>query len=189
MVIHFLDQFHDGNHITKCHGHDNVLSLCGRESSLSLEFGCPDDRATSIEYYPFTAQIGGAGVNVSNGCSPVPREISITIAFKSLFLVGLETNSQVTRFLEVSQQVQDCVAMWLPQVSGELGNLVHSIHDIWASGLSQVVQLAHNRAVVEIKIKRTWLGNPFRIPRNSAINLIPDLLNSGIFIGILFFRS
>ncbi len=33
----------------------------------------------------------------------------------------------------------------------------------------------------------TWLGNPLRIPRNSAIILIPDLLNSGIFIGIIFF--
>jgi hypothetical protein len=29
-----------------------------------------------------------------------------------------------------------------------------------------------------------WLGNPFGIPRNSAINPILDLLNSGIFIGI-----
>jgi hypothetical protein len=34
-----------------------------------------------------------------------------------------------------------------------------------------------------------WLGNPFGIPQNSAINPIPDLLKSGIFIGILFFRS
>jgi hypothetical protein len=34
-----------------------------------------------------------------------------------------------------------------------------------------------------------WLGNPFRIPWNSAIDSIPDLLNSGIFIGMLFFRS
>jgi hypothetical protein len=36
---------------------------------------------------------------------------------------------------------------------------------------------------------KPWLGNPFGIPRNSAINPIPDLLNSGIFIGILFFQS
>jgi hypothetical protein len=34
---------------------------------------------------------------------------------------------------------------------------------------------------------QAWLGNPLGIPRNSAIILIPDLLNSGIFIGILFF--
>ncbi len=33
----------------------------------------------------------------------------------------------------------------------------------------------------------TWLGNPFGIPWNSAINPILDLLNSGIFIGFLFF--
>jgi hypothetical protein len=33
------------------------------------------------------------------------------------------------------------------------------------------------------------LGNPFGIPRNSAIFPISDLLDSGIFIGILFFRS
>jgi hypothetical protein len=33
-----------------------------------------------------------------------------------------------------------------------------------------------------------WLGNPFGIPWNSRINLIPDLLNSRIFIAILFFR-
>jgi hypothetical protein len=36
---------------------------------------------------------------------------------------------------------------------------------------------------------RSWLGNPFGIPLNSVINPIPDLLNSGIFIGISFFRS
>ena len=34
-----------------------------------------------------------------------------------------------------------------------------------------------------------WLGNPFGIPRNSATNPFPDLLNSRIFIRILFFRS
>jgi hypothetical protein len=33
------------------------------------------------------------------------------------------------------------------------------------------------------------LGNPFEIPRNSAIIPMLDLLDSGIFIGILFFRS
>ncbi len=32
------------------------------------------------------------------------------------------------------------------------------------------------------------LRNPFGIPQNSAINPILDLLNSEIFIGILFFR-
>jgi hypothetical protein len=32
-----------------------------------------------------------------------------------------------------------------------------------------------------------WLGNPFGILQNSAINPITDLLNSGIFIRILFF--
>ncbi len=36
---------------------------------------------------------------------------------------------------------------------------------------------------------RAWLGNLFRIPWNSTINSILDLLNSGIFTGILFFRS
>ncbi len=33
----------------------------------------------------------------------------------------------------------------------------------------------------------SWLGNPFGIPWNSAIIPIPDLLNSRIFIRILFF--
>ncbi len=33
------------------------------------------------------------------------------------------------------------------------------------------------------------LGNPFKIPWNSSINPIPDLLNSRIFIRILFFQS
>ncbi len=31
---------------------------------------------------------------------------------------------------------------------------------------------------------KPWLGNPLRIPWNSAIIPIPDLLNSGIFIEI-----
>jgi hypothetical protein len=34
-----------------------------------------------------------------------------------------------------------------------------------------------------------WLGNPFGILQNSVINPITDLLNSGIFIRILFFQS
>jgi hypothetical protein len=37
--------------------------------------------------------------------------------------------------------------------------------------------------------RNPWLGNPFGNPQNSAINPIPNLLNSGIFIGILFFQS
>jgi hypothetical protein len=32
-----------------------------------------------------------------------------------------------------------------------------------------------------------WLGNPFGILQNSAINPILDLLNSSIFIRIIFF--
>jgi hypothetical protein len=34
-----------------------------------------------------------------------------------------------------------------------------------------------------------WLGNPFGIPQNYAINPIPDLLNSRNFVKILFFQS
>ncbi len=43
-------------------------------------------------------------------------------------------------------------------------------------------------AVAVLRVRAVaWLGNLFGIPRNYAINLILDLLNSGIFIGILFF--
>jgi hypothetical protein len=41
----------------------------------------------------------------------------------------------------------------------------------------------------KVDLYKTRLGNPFGILRNSAINPIPDLLNSGIFVGILLFRS
>jgi hypothetical protein len=45
----------------------------------------------------------------------------------------------------------------------------------------------HNKVPNGYIYLQTWLGNSFGIPRNSTINPIPDLLNSGIFIGILFF--
>jgi hypothetical protein len=46
-----------------------------------------------------------------------------------------------------------------------------------------------NTAPSSSSSRLAWLENPFGIPRNSAINPFPDLLNSGIFIRILFFRS
>jgi hypothetical protein len=46
-------------------------------------------------------------------------------------------------------------------------------------------QIAPNQ---ELHSLPTWLENPFEFLQKSAINLIPDLLNSGIFIRILFFR-
>jgi hypothetical protein len=35
-----------------------------------------------------------------------------------------------------------------------------------------------------ITFVKSWLGNPLGIPLNSTVIPIPDLLNSGIFIGI-----
>jgi hypothetical protein len=66
--------------------------------------------------------------------------------------------------------------MWLPWASKELGDLVHSIHGIWASGLSQVVQLAHNRVVVEIKIKRRSIF----VSMEQLSNFFWDRLSLGI---------
>ncbi len=71
VVLHFLNEFHDWNDISKRHGHGNVLSFSGRESSLRLELRSPDDRATSIENDPNAARLGGAGINVSNDGSPI----------------------------------------------------------------------------------------------------------------------
>ncbi len=51
------------------------------------------------------------------------------------------------------------------------------------------IERVHVNGNLTILLREAWLGNPFRIPRNSAINLIPDLLNSKIFIRILFSRS
>ncbi len=47
--------------------------------------------------------------------------------------------------------------------------------------------------IIVVNVPPWWpcarLGNPFKILRNSAIIPTSDLLDSGIFIGILFFRS
>ncbi len=58
---------------------------------------------------------------------------------------------------------------------------------LWASVSSFFPTLLSSETCLRIfKGNWTWLGNPLVIPWNSAINLIPDLLNSGIFIGFFF---
>ncbi len=61
---------------------------------------------------------------------------------------------------------------------------VRHIKDGKGSGLFAIEDIDKDDYVIE-----SWLGNPFGNPWSSRINPIPDLLNSGIFIGILFFRS
>jgi len=56
---------------------------------------------------------------------PIPQKVGITITLKSLHLVGIEVNTHVVSILQVADQVQDCIAMWLSQIGGVLlGNLV-----------------------------------------------------------------
>ncbi len=56
--------------------------------------------------------------------------------------------------------------------------------NLWALTLGDP---SHVHPLVIGNMFSPWLGNPFLIPQNFAIILILDLLNSGIFIGILIF--
>jgi hypothetical protein len=55
------------------------------------------------------------------------------------------------------------------------GNLATNVY--FSNGLAKKMK----ECGIDVKVP-TWLGNPFGIPWNSAINPILDLLNSGIFI-------
>jgi len=109
--------FHDRNNIVKRHRHSNILSFSGGQGCLRLKFGTPNDGTSSIEYNPSTAGLGGARIDISNGGSPVAREVSIAIAFESFLRVRIETNSNVTSFLQVSSEIENGIPMRLPRVS------------------------------------------------------------------------
>ena len=93
MLPHLLDEIHDWNDIPQCHGHGNVFSLSGRQGNLGLELRSLNGGASCIKHNPSTSRLGSAWINISKGLVPISREVSITVAFKSFFNVGLETYS------------------------------------------------------------------------------------------------
>jgi hypothetical protein len=72
-----------------------------------------------------------------------------------------------------------------------VSNQFTSINSMRSSSKQTALLPHHQYQILDegygIEWDQTWLGNPLRITPNSAINPIPDLLNSGIFIGIFFF--
>ena len=153
-LLHFLDETHDWNNISKGHGHGNVLSLCGQKSNLGLKLSSPNDKTTCIEYGPSTSGLGRAGVDISKRLVPIPGEISITIALKTLLSVGLETNSNVSSLLQIAYQIKHGFSMRFPWVRRVLGELMSCIHDVGSGSLSEIIELADHRTIVEIEIEK-----------------------------------
>lgn len=149
-LANFLDKIHDWNDVTKSLWHSNVFSFCSRKSYLWLKFWGPTHRTCCIEDYPATAWLGSTGVYLCEALVPISGEIRVAVAFEALSWVWLELESVVTCLLQVAYQIQDCFPMRFPWVRLILGNLVHSVHDVRASSLSDVVELANGGPVVEV---------------------------------------
>jgi hypothetical protein len=80
------------NDVMKGLRHGNVLGFCSRERNLGLKFGSPSDGESCIEDDPSTSRLGNTGVYWSKCLVPQPREVCITVAFKTLLGIKLEVN-------------------------------------------------------------------------------------------------
>ena len=82
---------------------------------------------------------------------PKSGKVGFAIAFEPLVEIWLETDSHVTRFLEISHEIESCICMWFAQIRRVLCELVRHIHDVRPGGLSQIVELANHGLVVEVQ--------------------------------------
>jgi hypothetical protein len=121
---------------------------------LGLKLRSPCDRTSCIEYDLSTSGLGCAGVNINKRLVPIPRQISIAIALKTFLSVEFETNPKISSLLQIAYQVKNGFSMRFPWVRRVLGNLMSCIHDVASGGLSEIVELANNRTMVEVKIER-----------------------------------
>ena len=91
-----------GYDIRNRYGHGNVFCLGGGESNLGLQLRCPSDRASGVVDDPSAARLCRARIVVGKIAIPISRKISIAITFKSLRLVGVETDTNITSLLEIA---------------------------------------------------------------------------------------
>ena len=85
---------------------------------------------------------------------PISGEVGVAITFEPLFGIRCEPESYVTRFLEVSHEIESGVSMWFAWIGRVLGELVRSIHDVRPGGLGQIVEFADHGLVVVVRRER-----------------------------------
>jgi len=85
---------------------------------------------------------------------PISGEVGVTITFESLFGIWCEPESYVTRFLEISYEIESGVSVWFAWICRVLGELVRSIHDVRSGSLGQIVEFADHGSVVEVQGER-----------------------------------
>jgi hypothetical protein len=119
-----------------------------------LKLETPDDRTSCVEHHPFSPRLGGTGVNVSKKLASIAWEVGVAVTLKSLVQLRLEANAKVLNLLQVSNQIENGFPMRLPQAGRILGNLVGSVHDVPSWSLSETIQLANDRAIIEVQIER-----------------------------------
>ena len=131
----------------------NVFSFSGQKCNLELELEGPGDRASCIEDDPTALWLGSTGVHWCQGFVPQSQKVGITIAFKTLSGIRLEVQTQLVSFLQVANQIENCLTMCCLWIGWVLDNLMSGIHNVWMSGLGQVVELASHGPIIEVKSK------------------------------------
>ena len=102
---------------------------------------------------------------------PKSGEVGVAIAFESPVGIWLETDSYVTRFLEISHEIESCVSMWFARVQRVLGR---------PGGLSQIVDLADHGSVVEVQGERRLV--------KMGVQMLVDFGRNSLDFGVLEIR-
>jgi hypothetical protein len=69
---------------------------------LCLQLGHPNDWTSCIEYNPATLWLGSTWIKWSKMLVPIARKVNIAVALESFVAVRLETSSQVSSLLQVT---------------------------------------------------------------------------------------
>ncbi len=111
-----------------------------------------------------------------------PLRKPLQTALSKVEIFGLHSN-WCANFTPLAQVQTECVNV-ARLMAGWISAVIHAE----TCGAQSTVG-ANPERVEHIFSVLSLVGKSVRNLQNSAINLIPDLFNSGIFIGILFFRS
>ena len=81
---------------------------------------------------------------LGEGSIPVAGEVGVAVAVETAVRQRREVDSDLASFLEVADEMQEHIAMWLPWIRRILGQLVDGENNVGSARLSHVIKLTDN---------------------------------------------
>jgi len=129
LLLHLLDEQHEGLDLSDGLAESDVLTLSAAESDLSLELGLPQDGAAEVGHDAPRSGSRRVGFLLGFLWNPVAAEVGISPHFEGV-VRWMNANAFVAGRSQMSTKPLHSLAMLLPWVRTESGTLVCCACDV-----------------------------------------------------------